>query len=163
MQEWSTPLILATAAFLAVLLWRIRPMVPGPRLGASREAMREASARIEAAPNEKERAIALCDAADLMNPVSAQGLYMRAIRADPTSVVVIERAVAALAKRPRVLERLLWRYLAGSPWRGAREATSAVLEALRILYEGPLRNATRAKAMANARDAIVDGERSARG
>ena len=163
MQEWSTPLILATAAFLAVLLWKIRPLVPGPRLGASREAMREASARIEAAPNEKERAIALCDAADLLNPVSAQGLYMRAIRADPASVVVIERAVAALAKRPRVLERLLWRYLAGSPWRRSREVTSVVLEALRLLYEGPLRNATRAKAMANAREAIADSEGAARG
>jgi hypothetical protein len=163
MHEWSTPLILATAAFLAVLLWRVRPLVPGRRLGASREAMRAASARIESAPNDKERAIALCDAADLMNRASSQGLYMRAIRADPTSVVIIERVVAAFARRPRALERLLWRYLGGSPWRSSREATRAALEALRVLYEGPLRNATRAKAMANARDAIADRDGSASG
>jgi len=148
---------------LAVLLWRVRPLIPGRRLGASREAMRAASARIEAASNDTERALALCDAADLMNPASSQGLYMRAIRADPTSVAVIERAMVAFARRPRALERLLWRYLAGSPWRSSREATRAALDALRVLYEGPLRNAVRAKAMANARDAIDDRDGSAAG
>jgi hypothetical protein len=155
MQEWSTPLVLATAAFLAVLLWRVRPLVPGRRLGASREAILEAHARIENAPNERERARALCDAADLMNPGSAKGLYLRAIRTDPSSLEVIDRAVGALARQPRALEGLLWRYLALSSWRDNRDATAVALDALRALYEGRLRNATRARAMANAREALL--------
>jgi hypothetical protein len=41
-----------------------------------------------------------------------------------------------------------------TPWTESREATQAALDALRALYEGPLRNPTRARAMANARDAL---------
>jgi hypothetical protein len=161
-QEWSTPLVLAAAAFLAVLLWRVRPLVPGlpglpgRRLGASRQAMLDAQARVEAAANDRDRAQALCDAADLMNPGSAKGLYLRALRADPGSPEVIARAVAAFAKRPRMLEGLLWRHLGGAAWRTTPAATGAALEALRVLYEGPLRSNTRAKAMANARDAASE-------
>jgi len=155
MHEWSTPLILATGAFLVVLLWRVRPFVPGRRLGASRDAIREAHARIEGAADPRARALALCDAADLMYVGSAKGLYLRAIRSDPSSPQVIERAVAALARQPRTLEGLLWRHLAVSSWPAHREATAVSLEALRTLYESRLRNATRAKAIANARAALL--------
>jgi hypothetical protein len=154
MQEWSLPLTLATAAFLAVLLWRVRPLIPGRRRGASRADIRQARALIEAAPSEPARARALCDAADLMKSGSAKGLYLRALRADPASVEVVQRATTGLAKRPRALESLLWRHLAASPWRQSPDATRAALDALRALYEGPLRNAARAKAIANARDAL---------
>jgi hypothetical protein len=82
------------------------------------------------------------------------GLYVRALRADPSSVRIVERAVAGLAKRPRALEKVLWRHLATAPWTATREATVASLDALRVLYEGPLRSALRAKAFANARDAV---------
>jgi hypothetical protein len=153
-QEWSLPLTLAAAAFLVVLLWRVRPLIPGRRRGASRDDIRQAQARIEAATGEPERARALCDAADLMRTGSAKGLYLRALRADPTAVDVIQRAAAGLAKRPRALESLLWRHLGSTPWRDSPDATRAALDALRALYEGPLRNATRAKAIANARDAV---------
>lgn len=83
---------------------------------------------------------------------SASGLYLRAIRSDPTSVDVIERASVALATRPRTLESLLWRHLAvAGPWTGpARPAARASIDRLRTLYEGPLRNAVRARALANA-------------
>jgi hypothetical protein len=155
MQDWSIPLVVATGAFLVVLLWRVRPLVGwGRQRGASREDVREAKARIEAARDERERAMALCDAADLLAPGRAKGLYLRAIRCDPASVKVVERAVAGLARRPRALESVLWRHLAIAPWGESREATRAALDGLRALYEGPLRRSVRAKAMAHARDAL---------
>ncbi|HEX3344549.1 MAG TPA: hypothetical protein VHS09_08235 [Polyangiaceae bacterium] len=154
MEDWSTPLVIATAVFLAFLLWRIRPTFGARGGGAGREALRQAQARVEAAKTEPERALALCDAAELMRAGEARGMYLRAMRADPASAPIVERAVAGLARRPRALESLLWRYLASRPWTESKEATRAALDALRALYEGPLRNAVRAKAMANARDAV---------
>jgi hypothetical protein len=153
-QEWSLPLVLAAAAFLVVLLWRVRPLIPGRRATTSREDLARAHARIDAATTEVERARALCDAAELMKTASAKALYLRALRADPGSVEVIQRVVAGLTKRPRALESLLWRHLSATPWRDFPEATRTVLDSLRVLYEGPLRNATRAKAIANARETI---------
>jgi hypothetical protein len=159
MHDWSVPLIVATAAFLAVLVWRVRPFVAfGRGGGATAEALREAHARVEAATSDADRAVALCEAAALVGPRGARGLYLRAMRADPTSVNVIERAVAGLSRRPRALESLLWRHLASTPWTSSREATRAALDALRVLYEGRLRNAVRAQAMAHARDALGDGD-----
>jgi hypothetical protein len=154
-ETWSPPLIAATAAFLALLLWRIRPRVGwGMGGGAGREARREMQARVEAATTDAERAIALCDAADVMGTRDARGMYLRALRADPRSPAVVVRVVAGLSGRPRTLESLLWRYLATTPWTESKDATREALDALRVLYEGPLRNAVRAKAMANARDAL---------
>jgi hypothetical protein len=154
-EDWSIPLVVATAAFLALLLWRFRPFFGGGPRGPGREALREARARIEAATSERERAVALCDAAQLMGTGEAKGMYLRAMRADPTSTAVVERAVAGLSHRPRALESLLWRALSISTWADSREAKRATLDALRVLYEGPLKNAVRAKALANARDALA--------
>jgi hypothetical protein len=161
MEGLSTPLVAAAAAFLLVVVWRVRPALPfSPRRRASREALREARTRIEATSDPQARAIALCDAADIMaraigGASNATGLYLRALRADPKSAVVVGRAVAGLAARPRALEGLLWRHLAQSPWTSdSRDATRAVLDALRVLHEGPLKNGIRAKALANARDAL---------
>jgi len=154
-ETWSTPLIAATAAFLALLLWRIRPRLgwgPGRRSGG--EALRETQARIEAAKTDAEKAVALCDAADLRAVGDARGMYLRAMRADPASVAVVGRVVAGLSHRPRALESLLWRYLATTPWTESKDTARAALDALRVLYEGPLRNAVRAKALAHARDAL---------
>src|SRR5579863_4934557 len=159
MQSWSTPLILATAAFLAVLLWRVRPVI-GPRRRASREALRDARARIDSATDEPARAVALCDAADVLagglgRGTNATGLYMRALRSDPRSVDVVRRAAAGLARRPRALESLLWRHLAAVPWTGpSREAARTSLEALRALYDRKLRNPVRARALAHALEAL---------
>jgi len=163
MQDWSIPLVIAIGAFLALLLWRVRPALPpwGRRRRGRRQALRDARARIEAAPDGRTRALALCDAADLSAKTiggisSASGLYLRAIRSDPTSTDVIERASVALAARPRTLESLLWRHLAAAgPWTGpARRAAHASLDRLRALYEGPLRNSVRARALANALESL---------
>jgi len=163
-QDWSIPLVVAAAAFLAVLLWRVRPAVPwGGERRALREALRDARQRIESASSETERAVALCDAADLLarrlgGRAAAKGMYLRALRADPKSVQAIERAVAGLSRRPRALESLLWRSLGAAPWNESPATTRAALDALKGLYEGPLKNGVKARAMANARDAL-DGER----
>lgn len=156
MQDWSIPLAVATAAFLAVLVWRVRPLVGGAARGrAGREAVRAAHARIDAAKTPAERADALCDAAGLVGAGSARGLYLRAMREAPASTAIVERAAASLARRPRALEALLWRRLGATPWPDSRDATVAALDVLVRLYEGPLRNAVRAKAMANARQALA--------
>jgi hypothetical protein len=168
MQASSLALAVATGAFVVMLLWRVRPAFgPGPR--SRRAALKDAQARIDGAADEPSRATALCDAADLVvarvaGSASAQALYMRAMRADPGSVDVVSRAVAGLARRPRALESVLWRHLAAGVWRGpAQAAMLASLDALRTLYEGPLRNAPRARALANLRVAFDAGPASAGG
>jgi hypothetical protein len=116
--------------------------------------------RIESTADPPARARALCDAADVMargvgGASSATGLYLRALRTDPKSAEIVGRATLGLAARPRALESLLWRHLGQAPWTGdSRAATRLALDSLRILYEGPLKNAVRARALANARDAI---------
>jgi len=122
MQDRSVPLILAAAAFLAVLLWRVRPALSWKQQRASRAALRET---------------------------------LQSLRSDGRSVELVARAVAGLAGRPRRLEAVLWRHLAAVPWTGdSAEAARASLDALRALYEGPLRNAVRARALAHACDAL---------
>jgi hypothetical protein len=155
MQGLSPPLLVAVALFLLAVLWRVRPALGfGHRPGVSRHAFKAQLERAEAAKDDHEKALALCDAADLLAARGARGLYLRAMRADPTSVQVVQRAVTGLAKRPRALEAVLWRHLGAGPWTPSRDATVAALDALRVLYEGPLRNAVRAKVFAHARDAM---------
>lgn len=161
MQDWSLPLVLATAAFLMLVVWRVRPALPwSPSRHASREALRAALSVVESATDDEARALALCDAADLVGKrvvasANATGLFLRAVRTDPKSVEVVRRAVAGLANRPRALESLLWRHLGATSWTGAsRPAVRASLDALRVLYEGRLRSTARARALARARDAL---------
>jgi hypothetical protein len=161
MQDWSIPLVLAAAAFLAVVVWRVRPALPWDRgRGLGRSALRAALAAVEAASDEHARALALCDAADVVagrvaGAGGAAGLYLRAIRLAPGSVDVVRRVTSGLASRPRALESLLWRHLGISAWTGASvPAVRASLDALRLLYEGRLRNPVRARALAHARDSL---------
>jgi hypothetical protein len=163
MQDAFIPLLLGAGIFFLFTLWRVRPLFllkswRTKRRGAA-GALREIQARIAAAADGRARAIALCDAADIVakraaGKASAEGLYLRATRSDPTSADVVARAVSGLARRPRALESLLWRYLATVRWNDSATATATALDALRALYEGPLRNALRARALANARDAL---------
>lgn len=147
-----------------MILWRVRPAF-GPVRRSGRVALREAQARVQGAADEAARARALCDAADIVvtdaplaGSARAQALYMRALRADPASAEIVARAVVGLARRPRTLEALLWRHLGAADWKGpCKPAMVAALEALRGLYEGPLRNAVRARAIGNAREALGRG------
>jgi hypothetical protein len=164
MQDWSIPLALATTAFLTLVVWRVRPAVPwGRDRGARRVALDAARAAIESASDDRVRALALCDAADIVGKrvvgaANAKGYFLRAIRADPSSVEVVRRATTGLATRPRALESFLWRHLGASAWTGASvAAVRESLDALRLLYEGRLKNTVRARAFARARDSL--GER----
>ena len=119
--NWQLPLVIAAALFGGFMIWRSRPILRGPRRSAaSRGALREAKKRVEQATTAKERALALCDAGDAcaasFRTTSAIGYYLRAMRADPTSPFLVERAAMGLGRRPHALESLLWRRLGAEPW-----------------------------------------------
>ncbi len=153
---WNAPLVVATCAFVAFLLWKLRPAMGAGGGGGKRGELRAAKQRVEAVKTDEERAIALCDAGDaaasgLAGADSAVGYYLRAMRTDPRSAQLVARAAKGLARRPRALESLLWRRLGAEPWSGGGEAAArAALAELARLYAGPLRNAPRARAMENA-------------
>jgi hypothetical protein len=161
MKDPLIPLILSAGAFLAVLVWRVRPLVSWRKKHADvRNALREAQVRIDAAPEGPERACALADAADILARRGrvlrgAAGLYARAMRSDPASVDIVRRAIAGLGRRPRTLESVLWRHLAVVQWKESPDAAAATLDAMRALYEGPLHNAVRARALANACEVLT--------
>jgi hypothetical protein len=151
---YELPLVLAAVLFASFMVWRMRPAM-GPARGAGRAALRAAKARIDAATSPKERALALCDAGDAcamsLGATSAVGYYLRAMRADPTSATLVERAARGLLRRPHSLESLLWRRLGAEPWSGAsREAALVALRELAVLYDGPLRNRARGRAIDHA-------------
>jgi len=123
----SVALLVAIAAFLAALLWQVRPVF----------------LRREGADGTRGR--------------GAMAVHLRAVRDEPASVQVVEQAVAALSRRPRALEVVLWRHLAAAPWESRREAVLASLDALRSLYEGRRRNQVRARAIAYARETLQPG------
>jgi predicted O-linked N-acetylglucosamine transferase (SPINDLY family) len=154
MDNWQIPLAVATLAFFAFLLFKVRPVVfPSRKTKEAREALRQAKEHIENAKNDEERALALCDAADASiaaraGMTSAIGFYLRAMRTNPRSAEIVERAAQSLARRPRALENLLWRRLGAEEWRG--DAAKAALRHLATLYSGPLKSAVRAKALENA-------------
>jgi hypothetical protein len=153
--DWQIPLGVATIAFLLVVLWQVRPSFGGERPEGDMD-LRAAKKRIEEAKDDASRARALCDAADACavrvgRSVSARGYYQRAMRADPTSVEIVERAAKGLWKRPRALEGLLWRRLASEPWQGPSAAAQrAALRALARLYDERLRQPLRARALEHA-------------
>lgn len=161
--HWQLPLLISAIAFAALLVFKTRPMVsavatPDGRVAAA--ALKQAQARVAAAKDDAARALALCDAADasarLGKTSSAAAFYMRALRADPSSKAIVERAAAALARRPGALENLMWRHLGGAPWTGeGREAAIASLRALAGVYARKKRTHARARAIENALAALT--------
>jgi hypothetical protein len=127
MSASSIALLFAVAAFLVALVWQVRPVF-----------LRR-------------------NGADGARGRGAMAVHLRAVRDEPASAQVVEQAVAALSRRPRALEVVLWRHLAAAPWESRREAVVASLDALRSLYEGRLRNQARARAIAHARETIQPG------
>ncbi len=165
--DWQIALLVSAVVFAAFLVFKMRPAVtPGARATAA--ALAEARKRIEAAKEDTERAIALADAADacarLGRTNSAVGFYLRALRADPRSPAIVERAEATLGRRPRALEQLMWRHLAAHPWAGShRDSAVACLRVLVRIYEKRRRTQVRAQAIEHALAALdVDAETRAR-
>lgn len=157
--DWHLPLVITVGVFIAFLLWRVRPAMPGQHNGNG-PALRDARKRAAEATDEKGRALALADAGDacarrLGRTNAAVGYYLRAMRCDPTSAELVNRTARGLTRRPHALEGLLWRRLGSEPWTGDREgAARAALTHLARLYDGPLRNRLRARAIEHALAAI---------
>jgi len=137
--DWQIPLLISALAFFAFLVFRVMPWGGEGKHGAPKEA-RAALARAEQAKTDAERALALADAASASAKVlgrggSAAALFLRAMKADPCSVAIVERAASDLSRKRRSLEHLLWRRLAQEPFRReSRDANMAALTALSKLY-----------------------------
>lgn len=149
---WRYVLAGVAALFLLFLLVKMRPALRRRNaLSAEVQAARERARR---ATTPRERAEALCDAGGAAlrssrRVTAAVGFFVRAMRADPTSARVIELTSGALARRrPRLLEKILWRRLAVLPWDGDhRDAARAAALGLRELYRREIRDRNRAEIM----------------
>lgn len=111
--------------------------------------VRDARKRAAAATSPSERADALADAAEAAARArrwtSAAGLFLRALRADPTRASIVVRADDALLPRPRVIEAILWRRLGAMPDDDDHRAASLeIATRLATVYEERLRNPARA-------------------
>jgi hypothetical protein len=110
------PLLIATALFVIVLIWRIRPVMPLTR-PQDREALKVAQEKIAVATSGAERGIALCEAGEVCSArgrrVGAEGFFRRALLESPQAAT-LDRAFAALEKWPRTAEAVLWRALSGA-------------------------------------------------
>lgn len=158
--DWQIPLLVSAIAFAAFMVFRMRPAF-GDDGRASAAALRDAKQRIEAAKDDAGKARALCDAGDacaaLGRTNSAVGFYLRAFKAAPHDKDLVERAAAALARRPRAVEKLMWRHLSAAPWTGeGRAAALAALKALAAVY-GRRPNQPRARALEHAVAAFSAG------
>ena len=152
--DWQIPLIVTAVAFAAYLVFRMRPAVT-PRGRATAAALEEAKKRLAEATDDAARARALADAADacasLGRTNSTVGYYLRALKLDGRSATLVERAAAALARRPGALEHLMWRHLAHDPWTGdRRDAARAGLRVLAGLYRRRRRFHPRAESLDHA-------------
>lgn len=159
--NWQTiGLAVAAAAFGAFILWQVRPAIGGGRRPL-RAVLKAARARIDAAKTDDERASALCDAGDACAAAigrsgAAMQFYLRAMRQRPEDAELLNRAIKGLARKPRALEKLLWRRLGSETWSGeTREVAMIGLAELSKLYAHALHDHVRARALENAHKAIA--------
>ena len=154
--DWK--LIAAATVFGLYVIYRFRPMFSGGRTALA--SLAEARKRIDAATTDEGRAEALAAAGDACagavgRTTGAVGYYTRAMRANPSSVAILERATTGLSRRPRALEQLLWRRLASESWDGdKKDAALAALAHLQRLYDRSPRNRTRARVFENLLGAL---------
>ena len=162
--DWHLLVVITAALFGAFVIYKFRPALGigvGFRPGERKKVL-AAKARLDAAKTDAERSQALAEAADACtrgggSRSAAIGYYLRAMRLEPTSKELVDRAAAGLARRPRALESLLWRRLGSDPWFGATgPAARAALYHLAALYSGPLKSAIRARALEHAAAALTE-------
>ena len=153
MVVWQAVLAGAALLFLGYLLVRMRPS-GGSARGALSAEVRAARDRARKATDPRERAEAYCRAGNLAlenggRPTAAAGFFLRAIKADPTWAGAIEQVVAAFSRRrPRLLEKMLWRRLGNTTWDAAhRPALRAAALGLERVYQGRLRDGAKRDAM----------------
>jgi hypothetical protein len=124
----------AAVAFIVYLVWKMWPREGrhGPLDPRITEA-RERAGKVEGAA----RSQALCEAGALADEAgratAAFGYYLRAARADVEAEEPVRGMSRALARRPRALERALWRHLGLVPLASA--AGRATLEELGVVYK----------------------------
>jgi hypothetical protein len=146
---WQLYLPGVAVLFIAFLMWRMWPGgLPQPALRADVKAARS---RAHAATTPRARAEALSEAGTLAAGgvarwTAAAGFFVRAMNADPTWPDAVSQLVSAFRKRrPRLLEKILWRRLSHLPWDAAHRAALLVVTAsLRQLYEKERRDAAKA-------------------
>ena len=161
--DWQWPLLAVSGLFVAVTVWRVRPVLP-PTKVLDRKRLHTARTRLETATSDAERSQALCEAGETSalagRVTSAEGYFLRAMRAQPHDAAPVERAALAMARYPRALEALLWRRLGAEAWHAPnRQATLVTLRYLQSVYDGPLGKRVpgkrvQARALEFARDAL---------
>ena len=156
--DWQWPLFLVSAVFIATMIWRLRPAMP-PARSVDRKSLHAARTKLESASTDAVRAEALCEAGEISaragRVTSAEGYFLRAMRAAPHDETPVSRAAISLTRYPRALEALLWRRLGAEAWHEPnRRATIVTLTHLKTLYEGPRRKRVQARALEFARDAL---------
>jgi hypothetical protein len=149
MAGWQIALVAVALLFLGFLLWRMRP--ESRARGALGGDVRAARARARAATDPRARAEALAEAGflcvrDGARWTAAAGSFLRAMNADPTwPDAVVQLSLAFRRRRPRTLEKILWRRLGHLPWDDAhRPVIRVIVNTLRQLYEKERRDSVRA-------------------
>lgn len=156
MRDWQNIAVITGAVvFVIFLLWQFRPM--RLRLGAApRVAVDSMAARLQArsAPDARTRARILCEAAQKAaaqpgGVSAAVGLFLRSMMADPSSPEPIECIRKLLiGRRPRALERILWKRLAVAEWDGDQRAVAAACATgLHDIYASRLHDRARSAVM----------------
>jgi hypothetical protein len=148
MVSWQMALVAVAVLFVVFLIVQMRPGVARRRgLGGEVKAARE---RARTATTARARAAALCEAGALAVREGARwtasaGFFLRAMNADPTWPDAVRQMASTFhRRRPRLLEKILWRRLGHLPWDDAHRATLfAVTESLCELYERERRDATK--------------------
>ncbi len=158
--DWQLSVELAAVVFGAFVLYRFRPAIGGDTKKPGRGVLKEARDRLANAKNDAEKSDALAAAGDACARTvglggAASSYYLRAMRLAPDSVELVDRAAQGLARRPRLLETLMWRRLGMEPWLGEhRAATQAALRQLHVIYTKSRRSVMRAKMVERALEAI---------
>ena len=125
----SVLLAFAGIVFALYLFWKLRPAFGGDdALELRRRGDTTLAAALAALPSDGQRVTMLCEEAERLATTlgrkrRAAILFARAMRLAPTDATVVDRAVKALAKQPKLLEALLWKRLALAPMTAANQRT----------------------------------------
>ena len=157
---WRAALLIVAGVFVVFLIAKMLPIGAGKRGGG--KARSGAKITVRAAKTDRDRAQALCEAATAslgypFGSTRAAAYFLRAMRADPTWPGSVEKATAALAhRRSRLLDKILWRRLAATPW---DDAHGPVLRALLTGLSLVGKNARGHVAEAQVMDRLLAGEK----
>lgn len=158
--SWRAALLIVAGVFVVFLIAKMLPIGGGKR-GAGPE-LSGAKIKVREATNDRDRAEALCEAASAslglpFGVTRAAAYFLRAMRADPLWPGSVEKATAALAhRRARLLDKILWRRLAATPW---DDEHASVVRALLTGLAAVSKNARGHAAQAQVLERLLAGER----